>query len=199
MCIEIYQLDPAHFLLAGLAWQACLNKTGVELELLTDNDTLMGYENRIKGGMCNAVYRYPKANNKYMKNFDENILSTYLEYLDANNLYGWTMCKKLPVSNFTWVEDLSIFTESFIKNYDENSDTGYILEVDVEYPENLHKLHRDLPFLPGRMKINKCSKLVCTLYNKQNYVIHIGALEQALNHGLVLKKVHWVIKFYQEA
>ena len=86
MCIEIYQLDPAHFLLAGLAWQACLNKTGVELELLTDNDTLMGYENRIKGGMCNAVYRYPKANNKYMKNFDENILSTYLEYLDANNL-----------------------------------------------------------------------------------------------------------------
>ena len=109
------------------------------------------------------------------------------------------MCKKLPVSNFTWVEDLSIFTESFIKNYDENSDTGYILEVDVEYPENLHKLHRDLPFLPGRMKINKCSKLVCTLYNKQNYVIHIGALKQALNHGLVLKKVHWVIKFYQEA
>ena len=149
--------------------------------------------------MCNAIYRYAKANNKYMKNFDENILSTYLEYLDANNLYGWTMCKKLPVSNFTWVEDLSIFTESFIKNYDENSDTGYILEVDVEYPENLHKLHRDLPFLPERIKINKCSKLVCTLYDKENYVIHIEALKQALNHGLVLKKVHWVIKFYQEA
>ena len=98
------------------------------------------------------------------------------------------MCKKLPVSNFTWVEDLSIFTESFIKNYDENSDTGYILEVDVEYPENLHKLHRDLPFLPERIKINKCSKLVCTLYDKENYVIHIRALKQALNHGLVLKK-----------
>ena len=109
------------------------------------------------------------------------------------------MCKKLPVSNFTWVEDLSIFTESFIKNYDENSDTGYILEVDVEYPENLHKLHRDLPFLPERIKINKCSKLVCTLYDKENYVIHIEALKQALNNGLVLKKVHWVIKFYQEA
>ena len=134
-----------------------------------------------------------------MKNFNENIRSTYLEYLDANNLYGWSMCKKLPVSNFTWAEDLSTLTERFKKNYDENSDTGYILEVDVEYPENLHKLHRDLTFLPERMKINKCSKLVCTLYDKENYVIHIRALKQALNHGLVLKKVHWVIKFYQEA
>ena len=111
MCIEIYQLDPTHFLSApGLAWQAFLKKTGVELELLTDNDMLIEHENGIRGGMCNAVYRYAKANNKYMKNFDENILSTYLEYLDANNLQGWTMCKKLPVSNFTWVEDLSIFT-----------------------------------------------------------------------------------------
>ena len=74
-------------------------------------------EKGIRGGMCNAVYRYAKANNKYMKNFDKNILPTYLEYLDANILYGWAMCKKLPVSNFTWAEDLSIFTESFIKNY----------------------------------------------------------------------------------
>ena len=194
-CIEIYQLDPAHFLSApGLAWQACLKKTGVELGLLTDNDMLMVYENGIKGGMCNAIRRNDKANNKYIKNFNENIRSTYLEYLDANNLYGWSMCKRLPVSNFTWTEDLSTFTERFKKNYDENSDTEYILEVDAEYPENLHKLHRDLPFLPERMKINKCSKLVCTLYDKENYVIHIG-----LNHGLVLKKVHWVIKFYQEA
>ena len=168
MCIEIYQLDPTHFLSApGLAWQAFLKKTGVELELLTDNDMLIEHENGIRGGMCNAVYRYAKANNKYMKNFDENILSTYLEYLDANNLYGWAMRKKLPVSNFTWVEDISIFTETIIKNYDENSDTGYILEVHVEYPKNLDKLHSDLPFLPERMKINNCSKLVCTLYDKK--------------------------------
>ena len=88
-CTEIYQLDPAHFLSApGLAWQACLKKSGVELELLTDNDMLMMYENGIRGGMCNAVYRHAKANNKYMKNFDKNIPSLYLEYLDANNLYG---------------------------------------------------------------------------------------------------------------
>ena len=127
------------------------------------------YENGIIGGMCNAVYRYAKANNKYMMNFDKNVPSSYLEYLDANNLYGWAMSQKLPVNDFEWIEtnDLSTFNENVIKNYDENSDTGYILEVDVEYPENLHKLHRDLPFLPERMKIDKCSKLVCTLCDKE--------------------------------
>ena len=109
------------------------------------------------------------------------------------------MCKKLPVSNFTWAEDLSIFTESFIKDYDENSDTWYFLEVDIKYPKELFNKHKDLPFLPERMKINKFSKLVCTLHDKENYVIHIRALKQALNHGLALKKVRNVIKFYQEA
>ena len=100
------------------------------------------------------------------------------------------MCKKLPVGDFKWVEkdDILKFDEKFIKNYDENSDKGYILEVDVEYPKNLHKLHSDLPFLPERMKINKCSKLTCTVQDKENYVIHISALKQALNNGLVIKK-----------
>ena len=126
-CIEIYELDPAHFLSApGLAWQACLKKTGVELELLTDNDMLIMFEERTRGGICQAAYRYAKANNKYMKNYDKNKESSFLEYLDANNLYGWPMCKKLPVSDFKWLNDLSIFTEEFIKNYDENSDKGYI-------------------------------------------------------------------------
>ena len=98
-----------------------------------------------------------------MKNYDINIKSSFLKYLDANNLYGFPMCKKLPVSNFKWVDDLSIFTEDFIKNYDENSDKEHILEVDVEYPRNLHKLHSDLPFLHERMKTNKCNKLMyCT-------------------------------------
>ena len=89
--------------------------------------------------------------------------------------------------------------EQFIKNYDEDSNNGYILEVDVKYPKNLHDLHSDLPFLPGRMKINKCSKLVCNLYDKNNYVVHIRSLKQALDHGLILKKVHKVIQFNQEA
>ena len=86
-----------------------------------------------------------------------------------------------------------------MKNYDENSDKGYILEVDVEYPKNLHKLHSDLAFLPERMEINKCSKLVCNVQNKENYVIHIRALKQALNNGSKSQKVHRVIRFDQEA
>ena len=96
-------------------------------------------------------------------------------------------------------DDLSKFNENFIKNYDENNDKGYFLEIDVKYPTNLHKLHSDLPFLSKRMEINKFKKLVCTVYNKKNYVVHISALKQALNHGLILKIVRRVIQFYQEA
>ena len=99
-CIEIYELDPAHFLSApGLAWQACLKKTKVELELLTDNDMLIMFEEGTRGGMCQATYRYAKANNKYMKNYDINIESSFLEYVEANNLYGCAMSKKLPTRN----------------------------------------------------------------------------------------------------
>ena len=94
------------------------------------------------------------------------------------------MSKKLPVSNFKWVDDLSIFTEDFIKNYDEEDDTGYLFAVDLEYPKYLHKLHSDLPFLPERMKINKCTKLVYNVQDKENYPVHVLALKQALNHGL---------------
>ena len=119
----------------GLAWQACLKKTEVKLELLTDIDMLLMVEEGIRGGMCQAVYRYAKANNKYMKNYDKDIESSYLEYLDANNLYGWAMSQKLPVDGFEWIEenDLSKFNEKFIKSYNENSDKGYFLEVDVKY------------------------------------------------------------------
>ena len=100
-CLEIYELDPAHFLSApGLAWQACLKKTNVKLELLTDNDMLMMFEEGTRGGMCHATYRYANANNKYMKNYDKNKGSSYIDYLDSNNLYGWAMSQKLPVENF---------------------------------------------------------------------------------------------------
>ena len=156
------------------------------------------FEKGIKGGMCQASYRYAKSNNKYMKNFDKNRESLFLTYVDANNLYVYAMSKKLPVDSFKWIDDLSIFTEDFIKNYDEESDIGYLLVVDVEYPKNLHMLHSDLPFLPERMKINKCNKLFSNLNDKENYPVHILALKQALNHGLKLKKVHSVTEFRQE-
>ena len=183
-CLKVYELDPAHFLsLPGLAWQACLKKTNVKLELLTDYDMLLMVEEGIRGGICHSIQRYAKANNKYMKNYDENEKSSYIQYLDANNLYGWEMSQKLPVNYFKWIEDTSEINEEFIKNYYENNDQGYILEVDVKYPRKLHDIHSDLLFLPKRMKINKCEKLVCNLHNKKKYGVHIKSLKQALNHG----------------
>ena len=109
-------------------------------------------------------------------------------YLDANNFYGWTMSQKLPVNGFEWVEELSQFIEDFIKDYDENSDEGYFLKLDVKYAKDLFNIQSDLPFLPERKKIKKCNKLVCNMHEKENFVIHIRALKQALNHRLIRKK-----------
>ena len=201
MCIKVCGLDPAHFVsLPGLTWQACLKKTNIELELLTDYDMLLMVEEGIRGGICHSIHRYAEANNKYMKNYNNNEESSYIQYLDVNNLYGWAMSKKLPVNGFKWLDSDKIneINKDFIKNYDENNDKGYILEVDVKYPKRLHELHSDLPFLLERMEVNKCKKLVCNLFNKKNYVTHINSLKQALNHGLKLKKIHRVIKFNQE-
>ena len=116
-------------------------------------------------------------------------------YLDANNFYEWAMSQKLPVNGFKWVKNLSKFNEIFIRNYYENSDKGYFLEVDIDYPKQLFNLHKDLPFLPEREKANKIEKLICNIEDKEKYVVHIKVLKQALNHGLVLKKVHRVIQF----
>ena len=135
-----------------------------------------------------------------MKNYDKSKESSYIQYLDANNLYGAAMSEKLPKNEFKWVNDISRINEQFVKSYDKkNSEKGYILEVDVDYPSKLHKLHSDMPFLPERIKIDKTQKLVCNLRDKKKYVVHISILKQALNHGLKLKKVHRVIEFNQEA
>ena len=135
-------------------------------------------EEGIRGGICHSIHRHAKANNKYMKNYDKNEESSYVQYLDGNNLYGWAMSQKLPVNSFKSIEDISEINEEFAKNYNEDSDTGYIFEVDVKYPRKLHDLHSDLPFLPKRMKIDKCKKLVCNLLDKKTYVVHIKSLKQ---------------------
>ena len=168
-------------------------KTNIELELLTDYNMLLMVEEGIRGGICHSIHRYVKANNKYMKS--RHIFNT----LDANNLYGWAMSKKLPVNGFKWLDSDKIneINEDFKKNYDENNDKGYIFEVDVKYPKRLHELHSDLPFLSEQMEINKCKKLVCNLFNKKKYVTH-NSLKQALNHGLKFKKIHRVIEFNQK-
>ena len=174
--INIDKLDHAYYLSApGLSWQSCLKKTGVTLELLTDKDMLLLFEKGIRGGMCNAVCKYIKGNNKYMKTYDNTKESIFLMYVDANNLYGWAMCEKLPIDGFKWETDLSIFTSDFIKNYDSHSDMGYIFYGDITYPKELYELRKDLPFLPDRTEVNKVSKLVASVHNKNIYVIHVYA------------------------
>ena len=126
---------------------------------MTDYDMLRMVEEGIRGGICHSIHRYAKANNKYMKNYNNN---------------DWAMSKKLPVNGFKWADNDKI-NEEFIKNYNENDKKGYIFEVDVEYPKKLHELHRDLPFLPEKMEIDRCKKLVCNLYNKKKYVVHINS------------------------
>ena len=195
MCLEIHELDPTYFVSApGLAWQACLKKTEVKLELITDYDMMT--KRLIRDGICQATNRYAKANNTYMKNCDKNNESLYLKYLDANNLYGWAMSQKLPVNGFKWLKNLSKFNEDLLKKYDKNSNTRYFLEVDIEYPKTLFNSQKDLPFLPEIKKVEKVGKLICSIEDKEKYVIHIKALKQALNHELKLKKVHRVTQSY---
>ena len=122
---------------------------------------LLLFEKGIRGGMCKVIHKYAKANNKHMKNYDATKESTFLMYVDANNLHGWAMSKKLPIDNFKWEVDLLIFTEDFIKNY-----------AEIAYPKNLHKLHADLPFLPHRMKVIKVNKLANSVYDRNNYYLH---------------------------
>ena len=122
MCLEIFQLDPAKFLSTpGLAWQASLKKTKVELKLITDTDMLLTVEKGPRARICHAIHQYAKVNNKYTKDFDKNKELSYLKYWDMNNLYGWVMSQKLPVNGFKCVEDLPEIDEGFIKSYNEKS------------------------------------------------------------------------------
>ena len=197
VCLNNYGLDPAHLYTApGLAWKACLKKTGIRLELLLDPDMLLMFERRIRGGIMQSVHRWAVANNPYMgSEYDPKTPTKYLQYLDANNLYGWAMSQPLPTGGFRWV-DVSLDEINELVNH---KDHGYLLEVDVAYPRELHDYHNDLPFMCGRMKINGVEKLVPNLYYKKRYVIYIRALKQALDHGLVLEKIHRAIEFKQSA
>ena len=194
-CLKHYELDRAHFYTSlGLAWRACLKRTGIKFELLTDPDMLLMFEWGIRGGITQVVRKYASANNKYMGNrFNPNEDTTYLQYLDANNLYGWAMSQPLPTGGFKWV-DVNPNERSELAT---RIDKGYLLEVDVSYPKQLHNQHNDLPFMCERMEINGVEKLVPNLWDKKNCVIHIRALNQALQHGLKLDRIHRAIEFDQ--
>ena len=166
--------------------------------MLTDVDMLLMFEDGTRAGISQGTHKYATANIKYMKKFNKEIISTFLLYLDANNLYGWAICEKRPIGGFKLI-DPKEYTEEKIKSYDDNSNTGAILKVDIEYLKELHKLHKDLPFLCERRRLNKASKLVTTLDDKKEYVVHISTLKQTLNHDLILKQVHNILEFKQRA
>ena len=195
-CMKHYSLDPANFYTSpGLAWKACLKKTGIKLELLTDPDMLLMFQRGIRGKITQSVHRYVEVDNKYMDKFDPEKPSSYIQYLDANNLYGWAMSQPLPTGGFKWV-NIGI---DQVRNLSKKEDYGYILEVDVKYPTEIHDSHNELPFICERLNINGVTKLVPNLKDKSKYVVHIKALAQALDHGLILERIHRAIEFKQSA
>ena len=139
--------------------------------------------------------------NPYMDSeYDKNKPTKYLQYLDANNLYGWAMSQPLPTGEFRWVELRKDWNpKTTVEELVAKKDYGYLLEVDVRYPRKLHDCHNDLPFMCTKMKINGVEKLVSNLYYKHKYVMHAKALAQVLEHGLVIEKIHRVIEFKQSA
>ena len=200
LCLKIYGLDPVYYFTApGLAWDACLKTTGIQLELLSENNMLLMFEKGIRGGISIISNRYGKANNKYMrKGYNKNIPSKYLMYLDENNLYGCGMSMKLPTHGFKWLtggEMEKLLNNQVLQVWEK---TPCILEVDLEYPENLHDLHNDYPFCPERVECkNGVKKLIPNLRNKTKYVIHYRNLIQCLKAGIKLTKMHKGIKFVE--
>ena len=210
-------LDPAHYVSSpGLSWDAMLKMTNVKLDLISDVDMQNFIEKGMRGGISTITHRHAVANNKYMRkeNYDPEKESSYIPYLDANNLYGWAMSQKLPRGDFRWIPSPEYIN---LDSYDENSAKGLILEVDLEYPPELHRLHNDYPLAPEKMvvreemlsdysreilgregmTIGKVQKLIPNLKDKEKYVLHYRNLQLYLKLGLKLKKIHRALEFSQ--
>ena len=202
-CLKHYNLDPAHYYTsAGLAWDACLKETGQQLELLHDYDMLMMFERGIRGGMTHIAKRYSEANNKYMKDYNPDKPSKFIQYLDANNLYGWAMSQSLPTHGFKWManitkEKVMDILEKANSSMNNSVKRGYIFEVDLEYPQELWKSHNDYPLAPEKLKVNGVEKLISHFKSHKKYVLHYRNLRQCLELGLRLTAVHRGISFEQ--
>ena len=216
-CLSNYELDPAHYFTApGLSWDACLRHSNVTLELLSDPDMHMMFEKGIRGGISIITHRHAKANNKYLSSYDPAKESSYIVYLDANNLYGWAMSQYLPTGGFRWLDEEEV-NDLDVDNIPEDGSKGYILEVDLEYPEELHGAHDQYPLAPEKILVtddmlssyskrlkdkfdmgsSKVPKLIPNLMDKTKYVVHYRNLQLYLRLGLKLKKIHRVIEFNQ--
>ena len=210
-CLTYYKLDPLHYITSpGLAWDAMLKMTRINLKLITDIDMHLFIEKGLRGGISYIAHRQAEDNNKYMKNYDPSKVISYIMYLDANNLYGWAMSQPLPYRNFRWVRADSVIPKK--------KGIGHIYEVDLEYPKELHDLHNDYPCAAEKIKVtdemlsdycreikNKFNissgnvhKLIPTLRDKKNYVLHEENLNLYLSLGLKLKKVHRVLEFSEK-
>ena len=202
-CLKHYNLDPAHYYTSpGLAWDACLKETGQQLQLLHDYDMLMMFERGIRGGISHISKRYAVANNKYMKDYNPGKESTYIQYLDANNLYGWAMSQSLPTHGFSWMRNITKekvmdILEKTNHSMSNRGRKGYIFEVDLEYPSNLWESHNDYPLAPEKMIVNGVEKLICHFKPRKNYVVHYRNLRQYLEMGMRITAVHRGISFNQ--
>lgn len=219
LCYNRYKLDPAHYYTTpGLAWNALLKKSGAELELLTDYEKRLFIERGMRGGISMvSTKRYARANNPSVEGYDPSKPKIHIMYYDANNLYGWAMIKPLPIRDFKWKRVMP--TEEQIMQKKEDAKCGWILEVDLEYPAELHKGHSAYPMAPEKIAVekewlseyqknlmrrldlthSKEKKLLLTLRDKENYVlVHYRNLQFYLKHGMKLKKVHRVLEFEQE-
>ena len=216
-CLQYYKLDPCHYFTSpGLSWDAMLKMTNIKLELMINVDMYQFIEQGMRGGVSYIANRYGKANNKYINTYDEKAPSKYIMYLDANNLYGWAMSQYLPAGNFRWITDEEI-SKIDLGKYKANGKKGLNLEVDLVYDKSLHDLHDDYPVAPEKLKVpngmlseyckkiaEKCkiligqvNKLIPTLTDKEEYVLHYRNLQLYLNLGLKIKKVHRVLEFDQ--
>ena len=216
-CLQYYKLDPCHYFTSpGLSWDAMLKMTNIQLELMTDIDMFQFIEKGLRGGISYIANRYAKANNKYMSEYDENMPSKYIIYLDANNLYGWAMSQYLPTGGFKWLTEKQI-NKINLAQYNEDSNKGLLIEVDLEYPKELHESHNSYPLAAEKVKVTNnmlsayCKtiatkynistglvhKLIPTLSNKEKYVLHYRNLQLYLDLGLKINKVHRVLEFNQ--
>ncbi len=187
LCKRAYGLDALHYYTSpGLTWDAMLKYTKIKLDLISDPDMYQMIESGIRGGISSIMKRYAKANHKNLKDHNPQEPSVFIEYLDANNLYGWAMSKPLPHRNFKWM------SESELGDWET---TPCILEVDLEYPEELHDLHKEYPLAPERLTIGKVKKLVPNLYDKEKYVVHHETLKQCLELGMKLTKIYKGVSF----
>ena len=211
-CIVSYKLDPLHYYTApGLSWDALLKHTNIDLELLTEMDMHLFIEKGMRGGISMVSKRHAKANNPHTADYNPEKENNYIMYYDANNLYGWAMSQSLPYSDFKWKA----------RNKDGKFDKrqkgkGWILEVDLEYPKHLHKLHNNYPLAPEKLSVKEewlssyqtdllenksmlnCSKLVPNLMNKEKYVVHYRSLQLYLSLGMKVKKVHRILEFNEK-